>query len=115
VAGLVDEQRLRIVARQHGIKKVKDNDSITKLFVAYLRRAEESALGSVSVELTISCPRPAGILRRFSAMLPLHTRWTLTPSPSRSSRSSPRRIHQGGETTTRQSRSDQTEEDSLSK
>jgi ParB family transcriptional regulator, chromosome partitioning protein len=53
LAGLVDEQRLEIVARQHGIKKVKDNDSITKLFVGYLRHAEESALGSVLVELTI--------------------------------------------------------------
>jgi ParB family chromosome partitioning protein len=50
---LVDEPRLEIVARQHGIKKAKDNDSVTKLFVAYLRRAEESALGSALVELTI--------------------------------------------------------------
>jgi len=53
LAGLVDEQRLEIVARQHGIKKAKDSDSIGKLFVAYLRRAEESALGSMLVELTI--------------------------------------------------------------
>jgi ParB family chromosome partitioning protein len=53
LAGLVDEQRIEIVARQHGIKKGKDNDSIGKLFAAYLRRAEESVLGSVLVELTI--------------------------------------------------------------
>ena len=32
---------------------MKDSDSIPKLFVAYLRRAEESVLGSVLVELTI--------------------------------------------------------------
>jgi ParB family chromosome partitioning protein len=53
LAGLVDEQRLEIVARQHAIKRVKDSDSIAKLFVAYLRRTEESVLGSVLVELTI--------------------------------------------------------------
>ena len=53
LAGLVDERRLEIVARQHGIKREKDSDSIAKLFVAYLRRAEESVLGSILVELTI--------------------------------------------------------------
>ena len=53
LAALLDENRLAVVARQHGIKKAKDSDSIAKLFPAYLRRAEESALGSVLVELTI--------------------------------------------------------------
>jgi ParB family transcriptional regulator, chromosome partitioning protein len=42
-----------LVARQHSIKREKDSDSIAKLFAAYLRRAEESVLGSVLVELTI--------------------------------------------------------------
>jgi len=53
LAGLVDERRLEIVARQRGIKREKNGDPIAKLFTAYLRRAEESALGSVLVELTI--------------------------------------------------------------
>jgi ParB family chromosome partitioning protein len=53
LAGLVDERRLEIVARQRGIKKEKDSDSIAKLLAAYLRRAEESVLGSVLIELTI--------------------------------------------------------------
>jgi len=53
LATLLDENRLAVVARQHGIKKAKDNDSIGKLFAAYLRRAEEGALGSMLVELTI--------------------------------------------------------------
>lgn len=53
LAGLVEERRLGIVARQHGIKREKDGDSIVKLFAAYLRRSEESVLGSVLVELTI--------------------------------------------------------------
>jgi ParB family chromosome partitioning protein len=53
LAALLDENRLAVVARQHGIKKVKDSDSIAKLFAAYLRRAEESALGGLLVEITI--------------------------------------------------------------
>nr|WP_246301970.1 chromosome partitioning protein ParB [Granulicella arctica] len=53
LASLLDENRLSIVARRYGIKKAKDSDSLGKLFVAYLRRAEESVLGSVLVETTI--------------------------------------------------------------
>ena len=53
LASLLDENRLAVVARQHGIKKAKDNDSIGKLFAAYLRRTEESALGGLLVEITI--------------------------------------------------------------
>jgi ParB family chromosome partitioning protein len=44
---------LEIVARQRGIKKAKDSDSIGKLFTAYLRRAEEGALSGLLVEITI--------------------------------------------------------------
>jgi ParB family transcriptional regulator, chromosome partitioning protein len=53
LVSLMDENRLLAVARQHGIKKAKDNDSIGKLFVTYLRRAEESVLGSVLVQLSL--------------------------------------------------------------
>ena len=53
LAALLDEPRLEIVARQLGIKKAKDSDSIGKLFTAYLRHAEESALGGLLVEITI--------------------------------------------------------------
>jgi ParB family chromosome partitioning protein len=53
LAALLDERRLEIVARQRGIKKAKDGESIGKLFAAYLRRAEEGALGGLLVEITI--------------------------------------------------------------
>jgi ParB family chromosome partitioning protein len=53
LATLLDERRLEIVARKRGIKKAKDSDSIGKLFTAYLRHAEESALGGLLVEITI--------------------------------------------------------------
>ena len=53
-AGVIaGRNRLAVVARQHGIKKAKDSDSIAKLFAAYLRRAEESALGGLLVEITV--------------------------------------------------------------
>jgi len=53
LASLLDENRLAVVARQHGIKRAKDSDSIAKLFASYLRRAEESALGGLLIEITI--------------------------------------------------------------
>ena len=53
LATSVDERRLEIVAKQRGIKRENDSDSVGKLFGAYLRRAEEGVLGSVLVELTI--------------------------------------------------------------
>jgi ParB family chromosome partitioning protein len=37
LASLLDEHRLTVLARQHGIKKVKDSDDIEKLFVALKR------------------------------------------------------------------------------
>ena len=53
LASLLDENRLAIVAKQYGIRKVKDSDSLGKLFAAYMRRAEESVLGKILVETTI--------------------------------------------------------------
>jgi ParB family chromosome partitioning protein len=52
LAALLDENRLCIIARRYGIKKAKDTDSLAKLFAAYLRRAEESVLGSGSRPLS---------------------------------------------------------------
>jgi len=53
LADLLDENRAAILAKQHGIKKVKDNESIGKLFVAFLRRADEGALGRAVVEAVV--------------------------------------------------------------
>ena len=53
LAAMLDERRLEIVARQRGIKKATDSNSIPKLFAAYLRRAEEGALSGLLVEITI--------------------------------------------------------------
>jgi ParB family chromosome partitioning protein len=67
LANLLDENRCAILARQHGIKKAKAKDSIDKLFVAFLRRAEECTLGRAVVEsvilLTASRGNAAQVLR----------------------------------------------------
>jgi ParB/RepB/Spo0J family partition protein len=70
------------IARQYGIKKAKDNDSIAKLFAAYVRRAEESVLGSLLVEITILY----AVMRQNArqALLDAATAYKVdTPSPSR--------------------------------
>jgi ParB family transcriptional regulator, chromosome partitioning protein len=53
LANLLDENRAAILARQHGIKKTRENDSIGKLFTAFLRRADESTLGRAVVEAVV--------------------------------------------------------------
>ena len=77
LASLLDENRLSIIARRYGIKKAKDNDSFGKLFAAFLRRAEESILGSVLVETTIlymsTRPNPAQVLSEAAALYKVDT------------------------------------------
>jgi ParB family chromosome partitioning protein len=53
MVNLLDENRAAILAKQHGIKKAKDSDSIDKLFAALLRRADEGTLGRAVVEAVI--------------------------------------------------------------
>jgi ParB family chromosome partitioning protein len=53
MVNLLDENRVAILAKQHGIKKAKENESIGKPFVAFLRRSEESTLGRTVVEAVI--------------------------------------------------------------
>lgn len=53
LAALLDERRLEILARQHGIKRTKDAEAIDKLFTAFVRRADEGTLGRLLVESTI--------------------------------------------------------------
>jgi ParB family chromosome partitioning protein len=67
MVNLLDENRCAILARQHGIKKAKDSDSIGKLFAAFLRRADEGTLGHAVVGavvlLTASRSNASHVLR----------------------------------------------------
>jgi ParB family chromosome partitioning protein len=49
---LLDDKRLEMVARSRGIKP-KDGVSSTKLLTAFVRKADESALGRLIVETVI--------------------------------------------------------------
>jgi ParB family chromosome partitioning protein len=77
LSSLLDENRLSIIARRYGIKKAKDTDSLGKLFTAYLRRAEESVLGSVLIETTIlymsTRHNPAQVLNEAAAAYKVDT------------------------------------------
>ncbi len=53
LVNLLDENRAAILARQHGIKKVKENESIGKLFTAFLRRTDEGTMGRAVVESVV--------------------------------------------------------------
>jgi ParB family transcriptional regulator, chromosome partitioning protein len=50
---LLDERRLSVLIRQHGIGKLKDNTAPAKLLAAILSKAEESKLGRILVETAI--------------------------------------------------------------
>jgi len=54
LAAMLDERRLAIVLRQHGIGKAKGPaDTPAKLIAAFIRKAEESILGRLLVEIVI--------------------------------------------------------------
>jgi ParB family chromosome partitioning protein len=54
LAAMLDERRLAIVLRQHGIGKAKITaDAPAKLLAAFIRKADESTLGHLLVEIVI--------------------------------------------------------------
>ena len=54
LAAMLDERRLAIVLRQHSIAKAKNPaDTPAKLLAAFIRKAEESVLGRLLVEVVI--------------------------------------------------------------
>lgn len=77
LAASLNDNHLAALARQHGIKKAKENDSITRLFVLFLRKAEEGVLARVVVELTIvlaaSIRNGAQVLREAATVYKVDT------------------------------------------
>ncbi|MGA9423534.1 MAG: ParB/RepB/Spo0J family partition protein [Terracidiphilus sp.] len=53
LTGMLDERRLSVLIRQHGIGKPKDDAAPAKLLAAFLPKAEESKLGRIVVEAAI--------------------------------------------------------------
>jgi len=53
LVSLLEEPRLAMLARQHGIRQKREDGGIAKTLAAYLRRADESTLGRALVESVI--------------------------------------------------------------
>jgi len=53
LVSLLEEPRLKMLARQHGIREMRDDGGIAKAVAAYLRRADENTLGCALVESAI--------------------------------------------------------------
>jgi len=49
---LLDEKRVEMVARNQGLR-AKEGESVAKLLTAFLRKAEEGAIGKLIVEAVI--------------------------------------------------------------
>jgi ParB family chromosome partitioning protein len=74
---LLDENRLVILAKHHGIDRTKENESVGKLFAALLRRTEESNLGRIVVEgvilLSASRGNASQVLRNAATVYKVDT------------------------------------------
>jgi len=53
LTAMLDERRLAVLIRQHGMGKPKDGEAPPKLLTAFLPKAEESQLGRILIETTI--------------------------------------------------------------
>ncbi len=53
LTAMLDERKLAVLIRQHGIGKPKDGEAPTKLLAAFLPKAEESKLGRILIETAI--------------------------------------------------------------
>ncbi|MGH9587167.1 MAG: ParB/RepB/Spo0J family partition protein, partial [Acidobacteriaceae bacterium] len=53
LTSLIDENRLAMLARQHGIRQKRDDGGVAKTFAALLRRADEGTLSRLLVETAI--------------------------------------------------------------
>ena len=53
LSAMLDERKLAVLIRQHGVGKTKDGETAAKLLAAFLPKAEESKLGRILVETVI--------------------------------------------------------------
>jgi len=53
LTAMLDERRLSVLIRQHGIGRSKENAAPAKLLAASLQKAEESKLGRILIEVAI--------------------------------------------------------------
>jgi ParB family chromosome partitioning protein len=56
LSAMLDERRVAVLIRQHGVGKPKDGEAPAKLLAAFLAKAEESTLGRILVQSVILFP-----------------------------------------------------------
>ena len=77
LVSLIEEHRLEMLARQHGIRQKRDDGGIGKTLAAYIRRADEGTLSRLLVETSIllasSRSNAASVLRDAAATYKVDT------------------------------------------
>ena len=77
LVALMEEPRLEMLARQHGIRQKRDDGGIGKTLAAYIRRADEGTLSRLLVETSIllasSRSNAASVLRDAAATYKVDT------------------------------------------
>jgi ParB family chromosome partitioning protein len=67
LVGVMDENRVEMLARQHGIRQKRDDGGVGKTLAAFLRRADEGTLSRILVESSILLAaargNPAAVLK----------------------------------------------------
>jgi ParB-like partition proteins len=77
LVSIMDENRVEMLARQHGIRQKRDDGGLAKTFAAFLRRADEGTLSRLLVEssilLAVSRGKPASILKEAATAYKVDT------------------------------------------
>jgi ParB family chromosome partitioning protein len=75
--GMMDENRVEMLARQHGIRQKRDDGGVAKTVAAFIRRADEGTLSRLLVESSIllaaSRGNPSSVLKDAAAVYKVDT------------------------------------------
>ena len=77
LVGVLDENRVEMLGRQHGIRQKRDDGGVSKTVLSFIRRADEGTLSRLLVETTIllaaSRAHAANVLRDAAAAYKVDT------------------------------------------
>jgi ParB family chromosome partitioning protein len=77
LVSVMDENRVEMLARQHGIRQKRDDGGVAKTLGAFLRRADEGTLSRLLVESTIllaaSRGNPSAVLKEAATAYKVDT------------------------------------------
>jgi ParB family chromosome partitioning protein len=75
--GMMDENRVEMLARQHGIRQKRDDGGVAKTVSAFIRRADEGTLSRLLVESSIllaaSRGNPSSVLKEAATAYKVDT------------------------------------------